>query len=444
MCRPSSKDPHHCEQKCFKFENREKSFRRHQSISKSQSNERYHKVKVSKIWIRYLTHPRLFISRTWTSGIFDFYFHSSYFTFQFLMLICFVQIVEIFQYLYFPDTMAPKARWKCVVCEKTLASKQTALQHVKVFHNQSDPVQTILKIITQESAVNQNMNIKKKKSTKKKAFNYFSQLSNMFNDNNLVETFSLSQSKKSTSKEQKSKSDPRNPDPSRSLDQPTNTSPEPATATSVNLAVANNTTLDDFLDPNPEGSDPVDSQYEALVLGNTPEENFLDKSDLLPGLDTSFSDLSSLDILGENDTTYNILFRGSEMFDIDQEPNEYNTTLDEHSVCKSQDVLNKTIYDSTDSNFSRESSHIAASSSVADPISHSDWSVSSSTSANQRSASRLLRSLPSIAIPSPSATIKTVTVPNKTRGHCGNPECAGCNREPCGTCINCIHKKQRR
>ena len=342
-------------------------------------------------------------------------------------------------YLFVPDTMAPKARWKCVVCEKSLASKQTALQHVKVFHNESDPVQTILKVITQESAVKQSLNISKKKSTKKKAFNYFSQLSNMFNDNNMVETFSMSQSKK-----HKSKSDLSNPDTSRSIDQPTNSSPEPAIATSVNLAVVNNTTLDDFPDPNPEGSDPVNSQYEAL--GNTPEDNFLDKSDLLPGLDRSFSDFSSLDILGENDTTYNILFRGSEMFDIEQEPDEYNTTMDENSVCKSRDVLNQTIYDFTDSNSSRESPHIADSSSVADPNSHSDWSVSSSTSTNQKSASRLLRSLPSIARPSPSAsaTIRTFTVPNKTRGHCGNPECAGCNRDPCGTCINCIHKKQRR
>ena len=48
MCRPSSKDPHRCEQKCFKFENREKSFRRHQSISKSQSN--FFIIIISNTW----------------------------------------------------------------------------------------------------------------------------------------------------------------------------------------------------------------------------------------------------------------------------------------------------------------------------------------------------------------------------------------------------------
>ena len=322
-------------------------------------------------------------------------------------------------YFYFPDTMAP--RWKCVVCDKTLASKQTALQHVKVFHSESDPVKTILKVVTEEPEVDQSLNIKKKKSIKKKAFNYFSQLSNIFSNNNLVETFSLSQSKNSTIKEQKSKT---------ISSTPQNSLPNMA-ASSVNLD-ANNTALEGLLNPNQDGSNPGDSEDDAL--GNTPEDNFLNKSELLPGLDTTFSDISSLDILEENDTTYNILFRGSEMFNIEQEPEEHNIT----SVCKSQDFLNQTIYDFT------HSQDFAATSSAVDPNSHSDWSVSSSLSTNQESAGRQLRSLPSIAKPQPSATVKTFTVPQKTRGHCGNPECAGCNREPCGTCINCIYKKQRR
>ena len=341
-------------------------------------------------------------------------------------------------YFYFPDTMAPKARWKCVVCDKTLASKQTALQHVKVFHSDSDPVKTILKVAAQEPAVGQSLNIRKKKSTKKKAFNYFSQLSNIFNDSNLVETFSLNQAKNSTSKEQKPITDPIAP-----RDSP----PPPIAAAPENPDVANSTELDNF---QPLNLDPGDSEVEAL--GNTPEDNFLDKSDLLPGLDTSFSDLSSLDILGENDTTYNILFRGSEMFNIDQETDEYNATLDENSVGKSQDILNQTVYDFSNSSFSRtepiaqhDNPHIAASSSSVDLNSHSDWSVSSRIFANQKSVSSLPRSVPSNARPPPStSTIKTFTVPDKTRGHCGDPDCAGCNREPCGTCINCIHKKQRR
>ena len=32
--------------------------------------------------------------------------------------------------------------------------------------------------------------------------------------------------------------------------------------------------------------------------------------------------------------------------------------------------------------------------------------------------------------------------PFKTRGHCGDNACTGCNRSPCGSCYNCQHKKE--
>ena len=37
-------------------------------------------------------------------------------------------------------------KWKCNGCEILLASKQTALKHVKRFHKDSDPAETILKV----------------------------------------------------------------------------------------------------------------------------------------------------------------------------------------------------------------------------------------------------------------------------------------------------------
>ena len=33
-------------------------------------------------------------------------------------------------------------------------------------------------------------------------------------------------------------------------------------------------------------------------------------------------------------------------------------------------------------------------------------------------------------------------LPFKTRGHCGEVDCVGCNREPCGSCYNCLHKSE--
>ena len=37
---------------------------------------------------------------------------------------------------------------------------------------------------------------------------------------------------------------------------------------------------------------------------------------------------------------------------------------------------------------------------------------------------------------------KGFRAPFKTRGHCGDVTCSGCNRSSCGTCYNCLHKKE--
>ena len=44
-----------------------------------------------------------------------------------------------------------KTKWKCTVCTKILASKQSATKHVKAFHSESDPKQTILAVKTSTS-----------------------------------------------------------------------------------------------------------------------------------------------------------------------------------------------------------------------------------------------------------------------------------------------------
>ena len=36
------------------------------------------------------------------------------------------------------------------------------------------------------------------------------------------------------------------------------------------------------------------------------------------------------------------------------------------------------------------------------------------------------------------------SAPFKTRGHCGSTDCLGCNREPCESCYNCLHKRETR
>ena len=45
---------------------------------------------------------------------------------------------------------------------------------------------------------------------------------------------------------------------------------------------------------------------------------------------------------------------------------------------------------------------------------------------------------------SPTASFISHNKKLKTRGHCGSEECVGCNRQPCGECYNCLHKRETR
>ena len=81
-----------------------------------------------------------------------------------------------------------RTKWKCKECNLTLASKQNAAKHVKKFHVDKDPKETIVKVTVQVSDKESNVAHKKKKS----AYNHFSQLSNIFNNSSLVQSFSWS------------------------------------------------------------------------------------------------------------------------------------------------------------------------------------------------------------------------------------------------------------
>ena len=47
--------------------------------------------------------------------------------------------------------MSTKTKWKCSTCGKTLASKQTAVNHVEKFHPESDPKEIISKVTVEIS-----------------------------------------------------------------------------------------------------------------------------------------------------------------------------------------------------------------------------------------------------------------------------------------------------
>ena len=91
-----------------------------------------------------------------------------------------------------------KTKWKCRSCERILASKQNALKHVKKFHEEKSPTETIVKV----KVTNVEKQPKPVQKVKKKAYAFCYQLHSIFNDANLVEKFSWSKQKKSNNSEQ--------------------------------------------------------------------------------------------------------------------------------------------------------------------------------------------------------------------------------------------------
>ena len=80
-----------------------------------------------------------------------------------------VLLVYYLLILFISETMM-KTKWKCNHCQKTLASKQTALKHVKVFHKDLDPSIGISKVKVQvnDEELIQTSNSKQVPKVKKK------------------------------------------------------------------------------------------------------------------------------------------------------------------------------------------------------------------------------------------------------------------------------------
>ena len=93
-----------------------------------------------------------------------------------------------------------KTKWRCRECGKLLASKQTALKHLDTFHKTVDPSEGITKVKVQvkEKVDKQGTQNVENPSTSKKAFGFFAPLTNIFNNENMVEGFSWGDKKKAT------------------------------------------------------------------------------------------------------------------------------------------------------------------------------------------------------------------------------------------------------
>ena len=85
-----------------------------------------------------------------------------------------------------------KTKWKCNICEKLLASKQTAMKHMVLVHKTDGTCVNVVKVHVQETD-NEKKGAKempKGPAVKNKAFSFFAPLANIFNDESRVESFS--------------------------------------------------------------------------------------------------------------------------------------------------------------------------------------------------------------------------------------------------------------
>ena len=157
------------------------------------------------------------------------------------------------------------------------------------------------------------------------------------------------------------------------------------------------------------------------------------------------SDISDIDFTSENET-FNMLFFNQDTTNLNNATQHFMIARTDNQARQLPSQNSTTVASEiTDQILPIISAQYPAPFS---PTLASDGSVSSHTTglpgANPQHTFASM-SPQSTANPSTSAGQACFKVPYKrVRGHCGNQECEGCNREPCETCYNCLHKKEKR
>lgn len=295
-------------------------------------------------------------------------------------------------------------RYKCLTCEKVLGSKQSALHHVKTFHNADDPHKTITKIrsIVQEHG---GFNLGKAVKTRKKASGHFSELRNIFNDSNFIEPFSLSKTKNSNSSLG-------NPLPSSSGNHPPIEPPDLVCDDVFYLKQDFNN-----VQGNTSSGENDSASIKISSDSTLPDDVLYSSSD--------FPDLSELGKsvmeFPEEELSFDFLFRGGKSHSKNIETSE--------AIHSKTPYVDQVSTNPTDV----EALNCDARHMFRDTDASDQGQQVGKLKEGPVSTSKLFQKVKS-----------TFKVPFKTRGHCGDPGCTGCNTEPCGLCENCLHKKEKR
>ena len=361
-----------------------------------------------------------------------------------------------------------------------MASKQNIVKHVKRFHPDSDPSETISKVqISQQQEQNPIVIPKPKKAAKKKkkAYQHFSQLSNIFNNNDMIEQFSISKSKKTLA--------------CSSIVAPA--LPPVLNTTSITGVIDIDVSPGVDVDMQISPARSVRQETDTLLcqsrtgqpggiqtLSDRDRFDLCDESrandDVVPVIDIDsffpFPDIHEtdriLDVLEASpDSTFNLLFRGSDVCDQRQFSTQRHflaptsPVLSQHgpplssqadSVVETSQMLEKSPLMETSFRNHRSNNSSYMQDITLTPPSPAQLSIPNQFHVSLAGPSHppvLRRRDCQLACPTDSVQPthgvqhRTFTVPYNTRGHCGLQGCVGCNREPCGTCQHCIHKKEK-
>ena len=275
-----------------------------------------------------------------------------------------------------------RTKWKCKECDKLLASKQTALKHIGTYHKTADPSGSIAKVkvqVTDKEEKGSTTQNKKNPTSKNKAFGFFAPLTNIFNNESMVEGFSWGDKKKTS-------------------DQNDNTvaSTSQDSVTEFDLDISNEKELDEEF-----------SLSELIIAAADSEE-----------------------------TTYDIMFQSS-----NKNPARPKFVPPVLPVCNlDKSVLDKTIND-LDIQPVLESPVLSYSSPNS---SEPECDLTMTIATDDPGCSAPPSQLPHHTRPDNNLSHTSFPAPVKTRGHCGQDDCVGCNTEPCGVCYRCVNERKIR
>ena len=348
-----------------------------------------------------------------------------------------------------------KTMWKCAVCGQILSSKQVANKHVKVKHPNSDQtVNNFLKvsIVVTDRVDNANVVVKKEKNVtkknpkeKKKNFTFSTQLASAFKQTSLFEDFSLSKNSKDmaqTTAQEPTKKDNTSVSESGVSSKFNFEQTDDTTSYSKPVTVTDRDDLSRHGLKHPPGHTSASPALQTEHPGHNP--GLTGHSLAVP---PAFQYLMHNTTRPSQVTTPLGTMHGPSTSTAPSHVPEFTTrTL----VISAQNLASFPQFEHIPAPMCEPlTSPICEllSSPMCDPLTSPMCNPLTSTNfefPTPPTPTLSTSTTPTPPLPGLVPSSRSFLPPYKTRGHCGDINCTGCNRKPCGNCYNCEHKSQVR